>query len=310
MNNPDFWKDRQVADEKLKKLGELKDLIRRFGEIENGTNELKNNFKEDLYFETLRKFKSLELENIFTGRYDKQPATISIFPGAGGEDAEDWAKMLFEMYGKYAAKRGWKTKTLDDSPNHRAMAIEGDWVYGYLKNEAGVHRLVRISPFSAKKLRHTSFALIEVAPKLPDIEESKINIPESDLKWDFYRSSGPGGQNVNKVETAVRGTHIPTGITVSSQAERSQLQNRERVLSLLKAKLFQLMEKNQTEELGNLRIKVKPEWGNQIRSYVLNPYKLVKDHRTEIETAQVDEVLGGDLDKFIEGEIEILKGKR
>ncbi|MCL5733208.1 MAG: PCRF domain-containing protein [Patescibacteria group bacterium] len=309
MNNPDFWKDRQVADEKLKKLGELKDLIRRFGEIENGTNELKNNFKEDLYFETLRKFKSLELENIFTGRYDKQPATISIFPGAGGEDAEDWAKMLFEMYGKYAAKRGWKTKTLDDSPNHRAMAIEGDWVYGYLKNEAGVHRLVRISPFSAKKLRHTSFALIEVAPKLPDIEESKINIPESDLKWDFYRSSGPGGQNVNKVETAVRGTHIPTGITVSSQAERSQLQNRERVLSLLKAKLFQLMEKNQTEELGNLRIKVKPEWGNQIRSYVLNPYKLVKDHRTEIETAQVDEVLGGDLDKFIEGEIEILKGK-
>ncbi|MCL5733954.1 MAG: PCRF domain-containing protein [Patescibacteria group bacterium] len=309
LSNTDFWKDRQIADEKLKKLGELKDLIKRFDEIENGINELKNNFKEDLYFEILRKFRNLELENLFTGRYDKQPATISIFPGAGGEDAEDWAKMLFEMYEKYAAMRGWKTKTLDDSPNRRTMAISGDWVYGYLKNESGVHRLVRISPFSAKKLRHTSFALVEVVPELPDLEESKINIPESDLKWDFYRSSGPGGQNVNKVETAVRGTHIPTGITVSSQAERSQLQNRERVLSLLKAKLFQLMEKNQTEELGNLRTKVKPEWGNQIRSYVLNPYKMVKDHRTEIETAQVDDVLGGDLDNFIEGEIEVLKEK-
>ncbi len=309
LNNPDFWRNREEADGKLKKLGELNDLIRRFGEIESGAGALKTSFSEDLFFEVRKKFKDLELETLFNGKHDRQAATISVFPGAGGEDAEDWARMLFKMYESYASRRGWKTKTLDDSPNHRTLAIEGKWSYGYLKNEAGVHRLVRVSPFSAKGLRHTSFALVEVVPELPEVEESKINIPESDLKWDFYRSSGPGGQNVNKVETAVRGTHIPTGITISSQAERSQVQNRERVLSLLKAKLFQLMEKNQTEELGNLRTKVKPEWGNQIRSYVLNPYKLVKDHRTEIETTQVDEVLGGDLDKFIEGEIEILDKK-
>jgi peptide chain release factor 2 len=309
LNNPDFWKNREEADEKLRRLGELNELIKRFSEIESGIEGLKNNFSEDSFFEVRKKFKDLELETLFGGKHDRQSATISIFPGAGGEDAEDWARMLFKMYENYAAKRGWKVKTLDDSPNHRILAVEGKWSYGYLRNEAGVHRLVRVSPFSAKGLRHTSFALVEVAPELPDIEESKINIPESDLSWDFYRSSGPGGQNVNKVETAVRGTHIPTGITVSSQAERSQVQNRERVLSLLKAKLFQLMEKNQTEELGKLRMKVKPEWGNQIRSYVLNPYKLVKDNRTEIETTQVDEVLNGDLDKFIEGEIEILNKK-
>ena len=169
-----------------------------------------------------------------------------------------------------------------------------------------MHRLVRISPFSAKKLRHTAFALVEVVPDLPPMEESKFVIPEKDLKVEFFRSSGPGGQNVNKVETAVRVIHIPTGIGASSQAERSQAQNRERAMKVLKGKIFQLMEKEQVQEIAGLRTKIKPEWGSQIRSYVLNPYQMVKDHRTQAETSRVDEVLDGDLDMFIEAEVELL----
>lgn len=230
---------------------------------------------------------------------------LSIYPGAGGEDAEDWARMLFLMYEQYAKSRGWKPTLLDDNPKHRACEIKGVYAYGYLKREAGVHRLVRISPFSAQKLRHTSFALVEVVPDLPAHEESKIQIPEKDLKFEFSRSGGPGGQNVNKVETAVRVTHLPTGLVAGSRAERSQAQNRERAVKFLKAKLFQLMEREQVKELEKLRTKVKPEWGNQIRSYVLNPYQLVKDHRTEVETTRAHEVLGGDLDKFIEAEVEL-----
>jgi peptide chain release factor 2 len=166
---------------------------------------------------------------------------------------------------------------------------------------------VRVSPFSAKQLRHTSFALVEVLPDLPEVDESKIQIPESDLKFEFFRSSGPGGQNVNKVETAVRVTHLPTGIVVASQVERSQISNREKALKVLKAKLVDLMEKNHIAEVKDLRTSVKPEWGNQIRSYVLNPYKMVKDHRTEVETSDVQKVLDGDLDLFIEAEIEALR---
>lgn len=265
---------------------------------------MKTNFSEDKFFEVKRKFRDLELRELFKGRYDGQSAAISVYPGAGGEDAEDWARMLAEMYVKYAAKRKWQIAILDESPNSRAFEIKGDYAYGYLKSEAGVHRLVRISPFSAKKLRHTSFALVEVVPSLPQLEESKIKIPESDLKFEFSRSGGPGGQNVNKVETAVRVVHLPTGTAVSVRAERSQVQNREKALAFLKAKIFHLMEKNQVKELSDLRVKVKPEWGNQIRSYVLNPYQLVKDHRTGVETAQTEKVLNGDLDMFIEAEIE------
>lgn len=234
-----------------------------------------------------------------TDKYDKNFAHLSVYAGAGGDDAKDWAKMLFLMYFKYAQKRGWKVLITDDM----AMEIRGDFAYGFLKKEAGVHRLVRISPFSSKKLRHTSFALIEVVPILPDIENQKIVIPESDLRIDTFRSSGPGGQNVQKLETAVRVVHIPTGVVASCQSERSQLQNKDRALRLLKSKLFNLMMENQKQELSQLRVKVKPEWGSQIRSYVLHPYKLVKDHRTKTESSQPDDVLAGDLDKFIESEL-------
>lgn len=233
-------------------------------------------------------------------KYDKSHAHISIHPGVGGEDAKDWANMLLNMYVKYAQRRGWKASLIDD----RAIDVKGEYAYGTLKSETGVHRLVRISPFDSKKLRHTSFALVEVLPELPEIEARNLVIPPEDLKVELSRSSGPGGQNVNKRETAVRIVHLPTGLSSASQVERSQAQNKEKAMSLLKAKLFKLMEERQEKELKNLRTQVKPEWGNQIRSYVLHPYQQVKDHRTGIVSHQPDKVLAGDLDKFINAELQ------
>ena len=235
------------------------------------------------------------------GKYDNNAAYLSVYPGVGGDDAKDWANMLVEMYIKYATKRGWKVLLLDD----RALEIKGEFVYGTLKKETGVHRLVRISPFDAKKLRHTSFALVEIVPELPEIEHKNFIIPPEDLRLEMSRSSGPGGQNVNKRETAVRIVHIPTGIASASQVERNQGMNREKAMRLLRAKLIKLMEEKQAKELASLRTQVKPEWGNQIRSYVLHPYQMVKDHRTEVKVSQPDKVLAGDLDKFIEAELEL-----
>jgi peptide chain release factor 2 len=214
-----------------------------------------------------------------TGKYDKLPAHLSVYAGAGGDDAKDWANMLIKMYLGYAKQRGWKVVAHDE----RDIEIRGEYAYGALSKESGVHRLVRISPFNAKKLRHTSFALVEVVPLLADIEQN-IHIPDEDLKIELKKSSGPGGQNVNKRETAVRIVHIPTGISTGSQAERSQHQNK---------------------ELSELRSHAKPEWGSQIRSYVLHPYKQVKDHRTGVKSTKPDDVLEGDLDKFVEAELEL-----
>jgi len=306
MSSADFWKNREVADQKIKELGILKDVADRYREIEADIAALEANFDESRFHELKRKFRDFELKQLFVGRYDAQDAVLTIFPGAGGEDAEDWAKMLGVMYENYIKNRGWKIRVVDDNPRSRAIEIKGDYAYGYLKKESGVHRLVRMSPFSSKPIRHTSFALVEVVPDLPPLEESKFQIPEKDLKVEFYRSGGPGGQNVNKVETAVRIVHLPTGIAVSCQTQRAQAQNREYALKLLKATLFNLMEKEKVDEVAGLRTKVKPEWGNQIRSYVLNPYQMVKDHRTEVETSKTDAVLAGNIDEFIEAELEML----
>ena len=311
---------------KIKEIGELNELIKKFGLIEIELKELELKYSDVVLNRVKNRLRQLEIENLFTGKYDKGSAIVSVSAGAGGQDAEDWAGMLYEMYVKFAEKRGWKTKVIHESfgdfqsktgrhlikditleislPDRQAGAKGGgDYIYGYLKKEAGVHRLVRISPFSPEKKRHTSFALVEILPELSEIKEDEFKIPEEDLKIEFFRSSGPGGQNVNKVETAVRIVHTPTGLSASSQVERSQSQNRERVMNLLRAKLIKLMEESRTKELGQLRTKIKPEWGNQIRSYVLHPYKMVKDHRTGVETSRAEEVLNGDIDIFIESEV-------
>jgi peptide chain release factor 2 len=277
MQSPDFWNDKNKAQSVLKELAELK---------------------------------AKKEGNVGPRKYDKGNAILTIISGAGGDDAEDFSAMLLSMYMKYADKKGWGTSFIHEHKNdhggYRNITIEisGKGAYGTLKNEGGVHRLVRISPFNAKKLRHTSFSLVEVLPKFSKLEERDISIPESDLKIEFARSSGPGGQNVNKRETAVRIVHIPTGIAVHASGERSQEQNRESALSILRAKIFKKAqeEKKTTEESMKNTKNTEIEWGSQIRSYVLHPYKMVKDHRTNTETSNVDGVLGGDLDIFIEAE--------
>ncbi len=244
-------------------------------------------------------------------RYDKGNAIITIFAGAGGTDAEDFARMLFEMYGKFAERKNFilsvNHKNENDHNGYRNITfiMEGRGAYGILKNESGVHRLVRISPFNAKKQRHTSFALVEVIPQFT--KPKTIEIPEDELEIEFAKSSGPGGQNVNKRETAVRIVHQPTGIAVHVDSERSQHANREQAMVLLEGKIYRRREEERMEREKNLYISktTDNEWGSQMRSYVLHPYKLVRDHRTGVEVREVEKVLDGELDQFIEAEIDL-----
>ena len=257
------------------------------------------------------------IKYLLTGEYDKGKAILSIFSGAGGREAEDWTAMLSRMYQRYAERSGFKIKILACSfgeaggPESRialksiVMEIDGRYAYGYLKRESGVHRLVRISPFSEQHLRHTSFALVEVLPELTKEKEAEIEIDSKDLRVDTFRSSGPGGQHVNKRESAIRVTHLPTGITASCQSERLQGSNREQALKMLKVRLYQAGQKKEKKTLAKFKEDPKAAWGKQIRSYVIQPYQMVKDYRTKVETSRIDEVLDGSLEKFIEAEIRL-----
>ena len=256
----------------------------------------------------IKELQDLKIEAEGGGKYDKGNAVMTIVAGAGGDDAEDFARMLYEMYQRYCETRGFGMRMLYDNENDHggfrnlSVEITGKNVYGTLKNESGVHRLVRISPFGAKGIRQTSFVLVEFVPQLAELNE--IQIPETELDIQFTRSGGPGGQNVNKRETAVRIVHIPTKLSVHVTSERSQAQNKEKGLEILKGKLYKKQEEDrklQEQGLSPSR-EVSIEWGSQIRSYVLHPYKMVKDHRTDVEVGNAEGVLGGDLEKFIEAE--------
>jgi len=248
----------------------------------------------------------MESRLLLSEPYDERPAIVSVHAGAGGTESQDWAEMLLRMYLRWAERNKYRTEILDQTEGEEAglksvtVAIDGRWAYGRLRSERGVHRLVRISPFDSQNRRHTSFALVEVMPQVP--EDAAIEIDERDLKVDTYRASGAGGQHVNKTDSAVRITHLPTGIVVTCQNERSQIQNRERAMAVLRAKLVERAEEEREAEMARLRGEhVEAGWGNQIRSYVLQPYTMVKDLRTGVETSSPSAVLDGDLDAFIEG---------
>lgn len=326
MQAPDFWDAQERAKVISQQVSQIREEIETWDAIEKEIQDLQSFVKEipegqekefekdveDQYQDALKKFEKLEFLVLFSGRYDGNDAILSIHAGSGGTEAQDWAEMLMRMLLRFCEKQGWSVKILTESKGQEAgiksatFEVSGRYAYGHLKSEHGVHRLVRISPFDADKSRHTSFALVEVLPDIGDTEEVKID--PKDIRVDTYLASGHGGQGVQTTYSAVRIVHLPTNIIVTCQNERSQIQNKETAMKLLKAKLHAIKMQEQEERMNKLRGEYKSaEWGNQIRSYVLQPYKMVKDLRTKFESSDPDRVLDGDLLPFMEAYLKYVK---
>lgn len=318
MAQPQFWDEKERANRIVQELKDtrqdvepwlkLEEEYRSLEELMGGVTEEDQSSLETLKVDLnalLKKVEELEFRTLLSGEEDKNNAILSINAGAGGTESCDWANMLLRMYSRWAQDKNYNTQLIDVLPGEEAgiknatVLVKGDYAYGYLKSERGVHRLVRISPFDANKRRHTSFASVDVIPELS--EEIKVDIDEVDLKIDTFRSSGPGGQHVNVTDSAVRITHISTGIVVQCQNERSQHKNKQTAMKILRSRLYERITKEREEKLAKeYAQKQKIEWGSQIRSYVMHPYWMVKDHRTELETSDVQGVMNGNIDGFIE----------
>ena len=328
MSQPEFWQEPDRARSISQRAENLNKQIKAWDGIGKEVDDLivlaQSAGSDDLALEEeikselsklTQKFSQLEFLVLFSEKYDANDAIVSIHAGTGGTEAQDWAQMLLRMLLRFSEKKNLTTKIIDETKGQEAgiksitFEVTGSWAYGNLKSEAGVHRLVRISPFDAEKMRHTSFALVEVVPILGEDQLEPIN--EKDLRIDVFRSGGAGGQSVNRTDSAVRITHLPSGLVVKCQNERSQLQNRKMAMKILQAKLAELQLKAKGKELAEIRGEVlQAQWGNQIRSYVLQPYKMVKDHRTDFESSDPDSVLNGELDEFVESYLKYISKAR